>query len=140
MRNWAPKLLTFAVIFCAAPVEAEVCSPILKDGLWQTWDKPGDLFQRGDFKHWACDNKSYRAGDAAHGAGEGQFDYGSSNCATTEKALVVSADEREKLKTAAETIVSAWKECTKSPGSHANSAARRRYPFVFHPTHAQSIS
>jgi hypothetical protein len=119
MRKWAPKLLTFAVIFYAAPVEAEVCNPILKDGLWQTWDKPGDLFRHGDFKHWACDNKSYRSGDAAHGTDEGQFDYGSSNCATTEKALVVSGDEREKLKATAEAIVSAWKECTKSPGSHA---------------------
>jgi hypothetical protein len=78
MRQWAPRLLTLAVIFRAAPVEAEHCSPVLKDGLWQTWDKPGDLFQREDFKHWACDNKSSSAGESAHGKGEDQFDYNAS--------------------------------------------------------------
>jgi hypothetical protein len=119
MRKWDPKLLTLAVMLCAAPVKAEDCSPLLKNGLWQTWDKSGDFFQREDFKHWACNNKSYRAGDAAYGKGEGQFDYNSSNCATTDQALVLSAEEKEKLMTAADAIVSAWKECVKSPGSHA---------------------
>jgi hypothetical protein len=107
------------VLLWAAPVAAQDCSPILKDGLWQTWDKPGDLFQREDFKHWACDNKASRAGEGAHGKEDGQFDYGASNCATTEEALVVSADEKEKLKAAADAAVSAWKECLKSAGSHA---------------------
>ena len=120
MRKWALKLLTLGVLSCAATVEADDCSPILKDGLWQSWDKPGDVFQREDFKHWACDNRSYRAGDgAAAGKGEGQFDDNASNCATTDKALVVSDHEKEKLKTAAEAVVAAWKECSKSPGSHA---------------------
>ena len=119
MRRWAADVLALAAVLCAAPVKAEDCSPILKDGLWQSWDKPGDVFQREDFKRWACDHKAYRAGDAAHGRGEGLFDYGASNCATTEKALVVPADAREKLKTAAEAIVAAWKECIKGPGSQA---------------------
>jgi hypothetical protein len=119
MRKWAPKLLSLAVLLCAAPVAAEDCSPILKDGLWQTWDKPGDFFQREDFKHWACDNSSYRADGTVPSKGEGQFDYNSSNCATTEKALVVPEHEKEKLRAAAEAVVSAWKECIKGPGSHA---------------------
>jgi hypothetical protein len=119
MRKWAPKLLSLAVLLCAAPVAAEDCSPILKDGLWQTWDKPGDFFQREDFKHWACDNRSYRADGTVPSKGEGQFDYNSSNCATTEKALVVPEHEKEKLRAAAEAVVSAWKECIKGPGSHA---------------------
>lgn len=119
MRKWAPKLLTLALLLCAAPVEAEDCSPILKDGLWQTWDKSGDFFQREDFKHWACDNRSYRADGTVPSKGEGQFDYNSSNCATTEKALVVPEHEKEKLRAAAEAVVSAWKECIKGPGSHA---------------------
>jgi hypothetical protein len=36
-----PKLLTFAVILCAAPVEAEVCSPILKEGFGKLGTSPG---------------------------------------------------------------------------------------------------
>jgi hypothetical protein len=119
MRDWTPKLLAVAVAFCAAPVEAQDCSPILKDGLWQSWDKPGDVFQREDFKHWACDNRSYRPGGAGPAQGEGQFDFNASNCATTEKALVVPDQEKEKLRAAAEAVVAAWKECSKSPGSHA---------------------
>jgi hypothetical protein len=119
MRKWAPKLLSLTVLLCAGPVEAEDCSPILKDGLWQTWAKPGDFFQREDFKHWACDNRSYRADGTVPSKGEGQFDYNSSNCATTEKALVVPEHEKEKLQAASEAIVSAWKECIKGPGSHA---------------------
>lgn len=119
MRKWDPKLVTIAVMLCAAPVKAENCSPLLKNGLWETWDKSGDFFQREDFKHWACNNKSYRAGDAASGKGEGQFDYNSSNCATTDQTLVVPAAEKQKLEAAAEAIVSAWKECIKGPGSHA---------------------
>ena len=118
MRKWAPKLLALAVLLCAAPVDADDCSPILKDGLWRSWDKPGDVFQREDFKHWACDNRSYRTG-AGPAQGEGPFDFNASNCATTEKALVVPDHEKEKLRAAAEAVVAAWKECSKSPGSHA---------------------
>ncbi len=119
MRKWASTLPALAALLCAASVEAQDCSPILKDGLWQSWDKPGDVFQREDFKHWACDNRASRADGAASGKGEGQFDYKSSNCATTERALVVPEPEKEKLQAAAEAVVAAWKECTKSPGSHA---------------------
>ncbi|MGA7487371.1 MAG: hypothetical protein WBW74_10615 [Xanthobacteraceae bacterium] len=119
MRKWAPRLLTFAIVLCAAPAAADNCSPILKDGLWQSWDKPGDIFQREDFKLWACDSRASRADGAAPGKNEGRFDDKSSNCATTDKALVVSDDARETLRIAAEAVVAAWKECSKSPGSHA---------------------
>jgi len=119
MRKWAPKLLALAVLSCAAPVAADDCSPILKDGLWQSWDRPGDFFQREDFKHWACDNWSIREDDDAARKRDGRFDDKSSNCGTTDKALIVPDHEKEKLKAAAEAVVAAWKECGKSPGSHA---------------------
>jgi hypothetical protein len=119
MRRWAPKLVMLAVLSGAAPVAADDCSPILKDGLWQSWDRPGDFFQREDFKHWACDNWARRDDDPASTRGDGHFDYKSSNCASTDKTLVVAEQDKEKLKAAANAVVAAWRECTRSPGSHA---------------------
>lgn len=118
MRKWAPRFLSSIIILCATPVGAQDCAAILKDGLWQTWDRSGDFFQREDFKNWACDNKSV-GGQGSYGGGQGSFNYGSSNCSTADKTLQVSSQEKESLKTAAEAIVSAWKDCVQGRGSHA---------------------
>jgi hypothetical protein len=52
------------------------------------------LLQREDFKHWACDNWSIREHDDASRKRDGRFDDKSSNCATTDKALIVPDHER----------------------------------------------
>jgi hypothetical protein len=116
------------VILTTANAYAQDCNQILQYGIWETQSRDENIVNTQQFANWACSAQaqSDRRGTTLNVPGYGSFDKqasmarSSNDCSSASGNYELSSTFRERMKTAAVSLVDAWSRCISAVGSHAS--------------------
>ena len=106
-----------AIVATAASLSAyaaDVCDPILQDGIWQHFEKSSNAVESQEFANWVCTNRSE---DIGHAGGysliweNNHYKMSKEDCSRQSGSFHLSKGFKEQMRTVAPEIVKAWLDC-----------------------------